>query len=217
MTGQRGVSQDIGMLSRRDVAASQVRRKGEGFSNPPSRASGCRLPLVVGDGWLVAVFIGVKDAVLGPGDGIRTPFWWELLWIDFHFDTVLYFDLDAWGWGFAWAGMGALTRYRGRRARVWVKAVGLQLGDSVGDVEIEIRGRGRRWCLGLWPIIPDVSATGGRACRWLGIANPAPGGVAHRELLRGYWPDVEGMANMPAGRCFRNLFLRIAKGLGTTR
>ena len=77
--GAAGVSQDIGMLSRRDVAASQVRRKGEGFSNPPSRASGCRLPLVVGDGWLVAVFIGVKDALLGPAAGVRAPFWWKLL------------------------------------------------------------------------------------------------------------------------------------------
>ena len=40
-----GVSQGIGMSSRRDLAASQVRHNGEGFSNPSSRASGCRLPL----------------------------------------------------------------------------------------------------------------------------------------------------------------------------
>ena len=29
--------------------------------------------------------------------------------------------------------------------------------------------------------------------------------------------DVEGMADMPAGRCFGDLFLRVAKGLWTTR
>ena len=135
--------------------------------------------------WAVAVLNSGKDAVLGPVAGLRLALIGELFWIDFHFDTVLYFDLDGWDWGLAWAGMGALTRYRGRRARVWVKAVGLQLGDSLVDVEIEIRGRGRRWCLGHWPITPDVSATGGRACRWLGTANPASVGVAHRERLRG--------------------------------
>ena len=69
-----GVSRDIGASSWREVAAAQVRRNGDGFSNPPARALGCRLPLVVGGDWLVAVFIGVKDAVLGPVAGVRTPF-----------------------------------------------------------------------------------------------------------------------------------------------
>ena len=34
---------------------------------------------------------------------------------------------------------------------------------------------------------------------------------------RPYGYDVEGMVDMPAGRCFGNLFLGIAKGLRTTR
>ena len=43
--GATGVSRNIGMSFWRDMAASQVRRNGEGFSNSPYRASGCCLPL----------------------------------------------------------------------------------------------------------------------------------------------------------------------------
>ena len=34
---------------------------------------------------------------------------------------------------------------------------------------------------------------------------------------RGFWPDAEGTADMPAGRCSGDLFLRIGKSLRTTR
>ena len=56
-----------------------------------------------------------------------------------------------------------------------------------------------------------------QAWRWLGTAKPAPGGVAQRERRRGFWPDAEGAADMPAGTCFGDLFLRIGKSLRTTR
>ena len=49
------------------------------------------------------------------------------------------------------------------------------------------------------------------------MAKPGPGGAAQRERRRGFWPDAEGAADMPAGRCFGDLFLRIGKGLRTTR
>ena len=49
------------------------------------------------------------------------------------------------------------------------------------------------------------------------MAKSDPGGVAHRERRRGFWPDAEGMVGMPAGRCFGDLFLRVGKGLRTTR
>ena len=43
--GAAGVSRDIGMFSRRDMAASQARRYWEGFSTRPSSASRYRWPL----------------------------------------------------------------------------------------------------------------------------------------------------------------------------
>ena len=46
---------------------------------------------------------------------------------------------------------------------------------------------------------------------------PPPAARPNGNAAGGFWPDVDGMADMPAGRCFGNLFLRIAKGLGTTR
>ena len=71
------------------------------------------------------------------------PFGGGLLRIHFHFDTVLYSDLDAWGWGLCmrWSGgeQGALTRYRGRRAgmgesgRAPIK--GLLWGCGNGDLK----------------------------------------------------------------------------------
>ena len=64
-----------------------------------SGAFGVWLPLVVGEAWAVAALNGVKDAVLGPVAGVWLAFVGELLWIGFHFDSVLYFDSDAWGWG----------------------------------------------------------------------------------------------------------------------
>ena len=42
---EAGVSRDIGMFSRRDMAASQARRYSEGFSTQPSSASRYRWPL----------------------------------------------------------------------------------------------------------------------------------------------------------------------------
>ena len=42
---EAGVSRDIGMFSRRDLAASQARRYWEGFSTRPSSASRYRWPL----------------------------------------------------------------------------------------------------------------------------------------------------------------------------
>ena len=103
---------------------------------------------------------------------------------------------------FACAGLG-VNRWRspgdlGRRARVWVKVIGFQLGDSLVDAEM------------------GIGATH-QGCRSLGKGNFAPGGVAQRERRRGRGPDAEGVADMPDGRCSGNLFLGIAKGLRTTR
>ena len=39
------------------------------------------------------------------------------------------------------------------------------------------------------------------------MANPDPGGVTQRERRRGFWPDVEGMADVPPARCFRSLVI----------
>ena len=66
----------------------------------------------------------------------------ELLWIGFHFDNVLCFDLDTWGWGIRvrWSGgeQGALTRYRGRRAG---------MGESGrAPIELLLWGWGREEC-----------------------------------------------------------------------
>ena len=77
---------------------------------PGLRDDACPSGLAPLAGWLAAVFIGIRDAVLGPGAGVRAPFWWELLWIGFHFDTVLYSDLDTWGRGLCMRRPGALTR-----------------------------------------------------------------------------------------------------------
>ena len=126
--------------------------------------------------------------------GVWLAFVGKLLRIDFHFNNVLCFDLDTWDLGFAWVGPGALTRGAGQaRAGMGESGRAPIEGLLLGMGTWGIRGRGRRWCLGLWPITPDVSATGGRACRWLGTAKPAPGGVAHWERRRGLGSDVEGM------------------------
>ena len=64
-----------------------------------SGASGSGCPSWFVEAWVVVALNGVKDAVLGPVAGVWLAFVGELLWIDFHFDNVLCFDLDTWGWG----------------------------------------------------------------------------------------------------------------------
>ena len=57
----------------------------------------------------------------------------------------------------------------------------------------------------------------GWACRSVRHGKFRPGGGAQRERRRGFWPDAEGMVDVPAGRCFGSGFLRVAKGLRNTR
>ena len=93
------VCRDIGMSLWREVAAPWVRRRGEGFSNPPAMVSGCRLTLVAGVARPAAAVTGVRGAVPGPWPGVRAPFRRQMPWIDFHFDGARCFDSDGWGWG----------------------------------------------------------------------------------------------------------------------
>ena len=91
---------------------------------------------------------------------------------------------------FACAGLG-VNRWRspgdlGRRARVWVKAIGLQLRDSCGDVEMGTRGDG------LWGLGPDAGAMGGRAGGGSGL--PV---VGHGETS----PRRRGPKETPPGAC----------------
>ena len=55
------------------------------------------------------------------------------------------------------------------------------------------------------------------ACRSLGMGNSTPGGVTHRERRRGVGTNVECLSDMTTGACFGRVFLRIVKGLRTTR
>ena len=148
------------------------------------------------------------------------PFAGELLWIGFHFNNVLYFDLDTWGRGIRLRRSVGVHPVIGEGARVWVKAIGLQLGDSLVDAEM---GIGATAGDGLRGFGQDAQGRGGLVRRRIrpgggqGWLIPPPAAWPTGNAAGGFGPDAEGMADMPAGMCFGSGFPGIAKGLRTTR
>ena len=65
------------------------------------------------------------------------------------------------------------------------------------------------------PLTPVPSGVAGDASRLAGgwaWRNVAAGGVPNGNAAGAFWPDAEGVADMPAGRCFGDLFLRDREG-----
>ena len=112
---------------------------------------------------------------------------------------------------------------RGRRPWIWVKAIGFQLGDSLVDAEMGIGATVSDGLRGSGPFGPDAGTARDRTGGASGLPVVRDGETGPRRRSPTGTPpgtygyDVEGMVDMPAGRCFGNLFPRIAKGPRTTR